>query len=231
MRTSGRFQWDELPSLALPSKKITALTGLSAVLILANAPFYNDRRFWMNGDKPVNDAEWDDISHALAEMEDEIMGNMVGMILTHALGSIANLELLACDGSSYLREDYPRLYEAIDPVFIIDADTFTVPDLRDKFPMAEGVDFSVGDSGGEKNHLLKIDEMPLHSHTNTPHSHTEITAVPSLADFGTGAPVPSATPSVGVTSAESIAIQNTGGNEPHNNMPPFLALKWAIVAG
>jgi len=37
---------------------------------------------------------------------------------------------LYCDGSTYGRVFYPALYEVIHPDLIIDADTFSVPDLR-----------------------------------------------------------------------------------------------------
>lgn len=230
MKTSGRFQWDTIPSLAISGQKITALTGLSAVLILACAPFYDDRRFWLDGETPVNDSQWDDISHALAEMEDEVMGNMIGLILPHALASISGLNVLACDGTIYNRVDYPRLYAALDPIYIIDADTFRVPDMRDKFPMSEGDDFSLDDTGGEQNHLLSVAEMPLHSHTNDPHFHTESAAAPAVGAAITGVPVPSAIPSGSVTSSDSISIHNTGGDEPHNNMPPYIALRWVMVS-
>lgn len=231
MRTSGRFQWDSIPSLAIPSTKITALTGLSAVLILACAPFYDDRRFWLNIEEPVTDDEWNEISHALAQMEDEIMGNMIGMIIPHVLASLADIEILPCDGSAYLREDYPRLYAVLDPVFIIDADTFSVPDMRDKFPMSEGIDYAVGDTGGTREETLIIAQMPVHTHGNSPHAHTEITATPTIGAAITGVPVPSAIASVALTSFETISIDTSGNDEPHNNLPPYIALKWAIVAG
>jgi len=159
------------------------------------------------------------------------MSGLIGAILPHVIGDLTGLNLLPCDGAIYPKADYPLLYEKLDPVYIVDADTFRVPDLRDRFPLGAGTDFALDDTGGEQNHLLTVDEMPLHSHTNDPHFHTDGAAAPTLIAIGAGVPAPSAIPSAGITSSESISIHNTGGNEPHNNMPPFLAVHWAIVAG
>jgi len=226
-----RFQWDLITAMAIPETNIIALTHVGAILLLACSPFYKSRRLYFDGIYPVSDAQWDEIKLVYWQMEHELMSGLIGAILPHVMGDLTGLNLLPCDGASYQREDYPLLYEKLDPVYIVDADSFRVPDLRDKFPLGVGADFALDDAGGEQNHLLTVDEMPLHSHTNDPHAHTEITATPALADLGTGAPVPSAVPGAGLTSFESISIHNTGGNEPHNNMPPFLAVHWAIVAG
>ncbi|AXH77635.1 MAG: microcystin-dependent protein [Caudoviricetes sp.] len=226
-----RFQWDIITALAIPETNITALTHVGAVLLLACSPFYKSRRFYFDGIYPVSDTQWEEIKLVYWNMEHEIMAGLIGAILPHVMGDLTALNLLPCNGAIYSKVDYPLLYEKIDPVYHIDAETFRVPDLRDKFVLGAGNDFALDDNGGEQSHLLTVDEMPLHSHTNTPHSHSEITAVPALADLGTGVPVPSAVVGVGITGAASIAIQNTGGNEAHNNMPPYLAVNWAIVAG
>lgn len=39
------------------------------------------------------------------------------------------LGTILCDGSDHLREDFPALYEVLDPAYIVDADTFKTPDL------------------------------------------------------------------------------------------------------
>jgi microcystin-dependent protein len=217
---------------AIDEKRVTALSDLSAVICLSALTAYQQKSAWQDGDNAVSDAQFDIIDKAIAQAESELMRGMIGLILPSALGSLSNLNVLECDGTSYLREDYPELYAALDSAFIIDADNFSVPDLRAKFVLgADGIDYNVGDSGGEVEHTLLVGEMPSHSHTNTPHSHSEIAAVAALADFGTGAPVPSATPLPSTTGLASVTIDNAGNDEPHNNMPPFLALRWVIIAG
>jgi len=226
------LDWQEIQSVSLGEKRILALSDDSALIFMACSNLYNNRDVWRFGDDDVTDAQWDDISKAIGQAEKEIMSNLVGVILPHVMGEPLDFNMLPCDGSSYLRDDYPLLYEAIDPFFHIDADTFSVPDLRTRFPfVADGVDYNLGDTGGEIEHTLLTTEMPEHTHDNAPHAHTESTANATVGAAITGVPVPSAFPAVGLTSFESISINPSGQSEPHNNMPPFYALNWAIVAG
>jgi hypothetical protein len=46
-------------------------------------------------------------------------------------GSVELGSFLPCDGGTYSRDDYPDLYERLNDVFIIDAFTFTTPNLPD----------------------------------------------------------------------------------------------------
>jgi len=221
----------EILALAKQPTRFVALSDDSVSFLFACSAFYQSRFVWrVDGVEPT-DAEWDTINKLIGKAEFELMNSLVGLIFPHGLSSLSGLPMLACDGAIYNRVDYPILYSKIDTAYIIDADTFSVPDMRDRVPVGVGGDFVAGDTGGEQNHLLTIDEMPLHSHTNDPHAHSEIAAIPALADFGTGAPVPSATASAASTGLASITIHNTGGTDSHNNMQPYLAVAWAIVAG
>lgn len=221
----------EIQALSKQPVRFVALSDDSAAFFFACAAFYQNRYNWRVDGAAPTDAEWNTINRLIGKAEYEIMNNLVGLIFPHALGVIADMPFLMCDGAVYNRADYPILYAKLDSVYIIDADTFRVPDLRDKFPVGVGASIGIDDTGGEVEHTLTVGEMASHSHTNIPHSHTEVIAIPALADLGTGAPVPSATPAAGVTGAASVTIDNTGGGQPHNNMPPYVGVYWAIIAG
>jgi len=226
------LDWQEIEPLSLDEKRILALTDVSALIFLACSNLYNNRDIWRIGEDEVNDSQWDTISEAIGQAETEIMGNLVGVILPHVMAAPLDFNMLPCDGAAYLREDYPLLYEALDPIFHIDADNFTVPDLRVRFPIgADSGDYVLGTTGGEIEHVLTGTELAEHTHDNAPHAHTESTASATVGAAITGVPVPSAFPSIGLTSYESISINPAGESQPHNNMPPFYALNWAIVAG
>lgn len=142
---------------------------------------------------------------------------------------------LPCDGSQHQRLEYPRLYDALDSQYIVDADHFVTPDLRGRTVIGAGTGPSLtsrtpGEVGGTETHTLTVDEMPGHSHTSSPHSHTEIIAVATLINGGVEAPASAATPSAGTTGATAVTIDSTGGGEEHNNMPPFVALTYCMVA-
>lgn len=221
---------DEIKALAKQPVRLAALSDLSAALIFATSAWYIYRYNWTVSGQEPTDTEWNEIQRTIGTMEFELMNPLVGLILPHALASLATMPLLPCDGSQYLRVDYPLLYAALDPVYQVDADNFRVPDMMEKFPLGASVNFGLDDTGGEIEHILTIGELATHSHGNDPHSHSEITAIAAVSQLVV-LPQPSAIPAVGVTGAATVNIHNTGGGEAHNNMPPYRVLRWAIVAG
>lgn len=84
--------------------------------------------------------------------------------------------------------------------------------IKDKFLLGAGDTYSSGSTGGESTHTLTINEMPSHSHKyNLAYSGND-----PARGFNYG------NTSVGVQGPGFI--QNTGGNQPHNNMPPYLTI-------
>jgi microcystin-dependent protein len=159
---------------------------------------------------------------------------MIGSIFPYASAGTPN-NCLDCDGSEHNRVDYPQLYAVLDSAFIIDADTFITPDLRGR--VAIGVpatlpvgDVGVGETGGEYEHTLITNELASHLHTTNPHTHSEVTAVPTAVTVGLEPPVPSAVPGASITGAASPSTNNTGGDGAHNNIQPYIGLKYAMVA-
>lgn len=147
---------------------------------------------------------------------------LIGSINPYA-NAVLPVGVLACDGSSYLRTSYPLLYAVLDAVYITDADNFVLPDLRGRGIIGTGegdglTSRSMGDQGGEETHQLAIAEIPSHSHevhSHDPNIDLEGAGVP---DVSAGIPIP-----FGNTG-------DTGGDGSHENMPPFEALTWGIVA-
>lgn len=229
MKKKG-FDWPQIQSLAEPFKNISTLSDLSVLLILACSPYYNDRWLWST-EGEISDADWNDISAAIGQMENEIMVGLIGAIIPHFMADISGLNVLPCEGQTLLRVDYPLLYDAIDTAFHIDPDTFFLPDMRGNMIVGADATNLVGTTGGEKEVTLDMTMIPSHNHTTQPHAHTESTASPTVGAAITGVPVPSAFPSVNLTSFETVVVDNVGGGQPHNNMPPFVAVNWFIVSG
>jgi microcystin-dependent protein len=153
---------------------------------------------------------------------------MVGTVFLTAWASVPD-GYLVCDGSSYLRVDYPLLYAALAPVFHVDADNFTVPDIQDRTAISVGTN-SMGDTGGESTHTLTVPEMPSHGHSDTGHLHALAGEFPGLALAPGELPVD--VPGSGeFTAIGNANITDTGGGGAHNNMQPFITLLYVIVAG
>lgn len=90
---------------------------------------------------------------------------------------------LYCDGSSHLRSDYPALYAAMgsSPIYgAVDGVSFSVPDLRGRFPLGTSGGHAMGQTGGEEEHTLALAEAPSHNHggvtgamsSNAVHNHS-----------------------------------------------------------
>jgi len=155
-------------------------------------------------------------------------GCMIGAVLPYVTDT-PPAGCLPCDGSPHQRVDYPRLYAALPAALIVDADTFRTPDLRDRFIYGAGTLAPLA-VGGAAEIALTVDQLPAHSHTTQPHTHTETAAVTALINGGLEAPASAAVPIMGTTGAASVVVDTTGGGQPHDNMPPYLALRYCVVA-
>lgn len=184
---------------------------------------------WANNQNPLSESELDDLDNRLSTAQGQLMQSLVGMIFPCATAAAPDGTLI-CDGTTYLRADYPNLYDSLDAVFIIDADSFQVPDLRDKFVMGSSAAAPVGSTGGSDTTTLTVGQLPSHTHTTQPHSHTEVTAAPTAILVGVGAPVPSALPGAGITGSATVTVDPTGSGDPVTITPPFVALKYVVVA-
>jgi microcystin-dependent protein len=180
---------------------------------------------------------------------------MIGVILPYV--SLTPPDgCLPCDGASYSRAAYPELYALLDPAFIIDADTFVVPDLRGRLPMGAGdldddptdpTDLAVGEFRGRHFVALTEDELPAHTHTAEPHAHTSPphshsfwqyiinidVEAPGVPDpLGAGNPqLPANTDGAAVTiNPADVTINPAGGGAAFNTVPRVLGVRYCIVA-
>ena len=82
--------------------------------------------------------------------------------------------------------------------------------LKDRFLLGAGDTYSAGSTGGEATHKLTVEEMPSHNHSGLV---TFQTGQCSGGDYNF-------MQSLNVSRLTS----NTGGDQAHNNMPPYLAV-------
>jgi len=173
----------------------------------------------------------DAASAAMRMIEEYWNSNMIGQLVAYVTVDPPD-GTLPCDGTVYNGTDYPLLFVLIDPAFYVGAAQFATPDLRGRVLLGDGTlganTYAVGDTGGEADHTLTIAEMPAHTHTDTGHTHADNNATPSVGAAITGVPVPSAVPSVTVTGSGNASLTTEGGDNPHENRQPYLAVKYGI---
>jgi microcystin-dependent protein len=107
---------------------------------------------------------------------------------------------------------------------------FGLPDLRARTPIHVASSHPLGERGGENSHTLSIAELPEHIHVFSGTSATATNNTPAAAFVlaaSTGASMYAA--ATNLQAMAPAAIANTGGNQAHPNMQPFLALTFAIA--
>lgn len=197
--------------LAVPTEYLSAVNGALGMLAQAwNWETYGDVT-------PAQAAE------AMSELiEDYYMSEACRIgTLFHYITDTAPDGALACDGSTYNDGDYPDLAGVIAPAFDNGDGTFTLPDLRGRVLLGAGAgaglsNRSVGDAGGVETHQLVESEIPSHFHTTHTHAIGLDVESAGVPDLSSSPPLP------------SEITGSTGGDQPHENMPPFVALPVAV---
>src|SRR5499427_10602256 len=98
--------------------------------------------------------------------------------------------------------------------------TFGLPNLQGRAPVHVGNGIVLGEMGGETAHTLNISELPAHNHVPVG-STTESNLTTATGNLwaNVGASMYNATPN---TAMNPACILPTGGNQPHENMSPYL---------
>ena len=165
-------------------------------------------------------AEWSDESQSGAV--DSVNGQTGDVVLTKSdigLGNVDNVQQYSASNPppypvTSILDAYPigSIYISThntDPSILFGG---TWTKLEDTFLLATGPTYSPGSRGGEASHTLTINEMPEHNHTVARGTGTGTTEWGLVRYNSTN------------SSADTTRIGMTGGGQPHNNMPPYLAV-------
>lgn len=139
-----------------------------------------------------------------------------------------------CDGSLLSISENLYLFKLIGTTYGGDGHTtFALPDLRGRTPLhtGEGTGLSpraLGERGGVEAVALQATHLPVHGHRvlaygaagNQPNPYRATWAPSLMAQF-------SSNPAN--TAMNATAIAPTGGDQPHNNLPPYLVLNFCIA--
>jgi microcystin-dependent protein len=105
---------------------------------------------------------------------------------------------------------------------------FGLPNLQGRMPVHVGNGIALGERGGEVAHTLNISELAAHTHTpvgSSTNPPTQPGAAGNLWSANNAKPF-AASSNVAMNPA---GILPTGGNQPHENMSPYLVLNFIIA--
>jgi len=147
-------------------------------------------------------------------------------------GNFAPLGWAFCDGTLLSISEYEVLFNLIGTTYGGDGqNTFALPDLRGRVPIHQGSNqgstYVIGQLGGAESVTLTPNQLPAHSHQALVSSSaaTSNTPVGNVWANWTGAQYSD----LGAdTTMNPAAIGPVGGNQPHDNMVPFLAVNFII---
>jgi len=109
--------------------------------------------------------------------------------------------------------------------------TFALPDLQGRIPIHQGSNgvsnYVIGEKAGVETVTITLNQFPTHTHSLLGSSANASSNLPGNNTLGSDA-------SAYTNAAPSVAMNNAmigfsgGGNQPHENLQPFVVLNWII---
>ncbi len=167
-------------------------------------------------------------------MDDAYIGSLVMFA-----GNFAPRNWAFCDGQILPISSNQALFSILGTTYGGDGrTTFALPDLRGRYPIHPGTGTGLrtrrlGERSGQEDVTLLETQMPSHKHSGAGalKAKEEGDADDPSGHFiaGTGALAFGTTSDIQMNdSAVDLSIENTGGSQSHNNMPPYLGINYII---
>lgn len=145
-----------------------------------------------------------------------------------------------CNGQLLLISEHTALFGLLGTTYGGDGQNdFALPNLQGRFPIHVGqgsgqASYAPGQEGGSETVTLQITEMPTHNHQVACLNGADPTSSRPSGRFPGKLSVPSdGNAVIYADTSDSLMAQatitNTGDSQPHENMPPYLALNFCIA--
>ena len=112
--------------------------------------------------------------------------------------------------------------------------TFALPDLQGMAPMHPGQGpglslHDLGESAGSDTVTLLDSEIPVHAHTVTTSQSDGTSQSGAGEKLASGIGIAQYAAAGNLTSMAAQSLAGSGGDQPHNNMQPYLTLNFCIA--
>ena len=140
-----------------------------------------------------------------------------------------------CDGQLLPLSQNTALFSLLGTTYGGDGKSnFALPDMQGNAPMHPGQGpglslHDLGETGGSETVSLLESEIPSHSHSLTASASDGNNTKPAGQLFAQGAGVQIWGTIAPNTQLSANAITPAGGDQPHNNMQPYLTLNFCIA--
>ena len=111
---------------------------------------------------------------------------------------------------------------------------FALPDLQGRSPMHPGQGpglslYNLGEQGGSETVTLLESEMPTHTHAMNVSQADAVSRNPSGEQLATGIGIGMYAAPGALVALSPNALTPAGGNQPHNNLMPYLTFYFCIA--
>ena len=149
-------------------------------------------------------------------------------------GNFAPAGWMLCQGQVLAIADYDVLVQLIGTTYGGDGQTtFALPNLQSRFPVHQGTvagqTFVIGAGAGEEQVTLTTTQLPTHGHLAAASNALGDSGSPANSIWAVASQNASLyAPGAATDAMNPGAIAPAGGNQPHDNMSPFLAINFII---
>jgi microcystin-dependent protein len=138
-----------------------------------------------------------------------------------------------CDGRLLPISENETLYNLIGTAYGGDGQsTFALPNLSQRVPVHQGTgggaSYTIGEMAGVESVTLTTNQIPVHNHAFLCSTNSGSAASPDggVPGSGTAITIFRPTPPASAMSVQSVGTE--GGNQPHENMQPYLCMYYII---
>lgn len=144
-------------------------------------------------------------------------------------GTFAPLGWEFCQGQLMSIQDYDTLFYLIGTTYGGDGvDYFALPNLSSRIPVHRGPSHPFASTGGVEAVTLTTNQIPNHRHPLAASTATATSSTPAGQVWAASRDLPYSDAAAPLVPMAPQALGPSGGSQPHDNMPPFLAINFII---